>query len=426
MFDLVSCAQVVGGTDVFLSSSDYLTEPQTLPPVYTSHESPATHGRRGREKSYSSEGDLIHSGWPSAEPSEGSGTQSRGDPSQGKGMTEKISSALRNGTSRFRYPVAPPPPVLIAVMGKTGTGKTSFVNAITGKGLTVGHSLEACEYSLSTAFPFIYLKDSPNRAVGTQDIQTAGTTINGREVWLIDTPGFDDTHRSDVDILATIANWVQWVSHQRKHLSGIIYLHRISDTRMEGSNMKNLRMFRELCGEKNFNNVILCTTMWEKVDEEEGQRREQELRSKENFWGNLVSRGAQVVRHQGPDLTTSARKIAETLIEKDTIVLQLQQELDRNGSLSNTSAGRVLTSQIEEIKKKHQEEMEALKAEMKAASDREEIELLKEFYRKEIEGLRKANEDMEKLRAEDARRFHEKLQEMQHQLDKRGGGCVVC
>ena len=216
---------------------------------------------------------------------------------------------------------------------------------------------------------------------------------------LIDTPGFDDTDRSDVDILANIAEWVQRASYLRKHLSGIIYLHRISDMRMEGSSVKNLRMFRELCGEKNFSNVILCTTMWDQVGEEDGRGREEELKSTRTFWGSLISRGAQVVRHQG-DLTASARKIAESLIQKDTIALKLQEELDRNGSLSNTSAGRVLTGEIEVMKKKHQEEMEALRAEIRASSDKKEIELLKEYYEKEIEGLRKATGDLEKVSAE--------------------------
>ncbi|PUU73233.1 P-loop containing nucleoside triphosphate hydrolase protein [Tuber borchii] len=304
----------------------------------------------------------------------------------------------------LRHRVKPPPPVLIAVMGKTGTGKTSFINAITEEGLKVGHGLDSC----------------------TQEIQTANTTINGRKVWLIDTPGFDDTNRSDVDILSTIADWVQQANHERKHLSGIIYFHRITDTRMEGSSMKNLRMFRELCGEKNFSNVILCTTMWGGVEEEEGRRREQELRNKENFWGSLVSRGAQVTRHRGPDFAASARKIAESLIQKDTIVLQLQEELDKNGTLSGTSAGRLLTGEIEDIKKKHQKEMEELKAEMQAANnDKEEMELLREYYKKEIEGLKKATEELEKLRAEDMKRFNKKLEEMQHQWDNRPK-CIVC
>ena len=266
-----------------------------------------------------------------------------------------------------------------------------------------------------------------NRATGTQDIQTANTTINGREVCFIDTPGFDDTNRSDVDILATIANWVQQANYERKHLSGIIYFHRIADTRMEGSSMKNLRMFRELCGEKNFSNVILCTTMWDKVEEEEGRRREQELESKETFWGSLVSRGAQVMQHRGPDLAASARKIAESLIQKDTIVLQLQEELDKNGTLSDTSAGRLLTSAIEDIKKKHQEEMAALKAEMKANDKKKEAELLRKHHEQEVERLRKATQELERRREEEARRFNEEIQRRQRKWENRHQpGCIIC
>ncbi|PUU73234.1 P-loop containing nucleoside triphosphate hydrolase protein [Tuber borchii] len=298
----------------------------------------------------------------------------------------------------------PQPPVMIAVMGKTGTGKTSFVNAITEKGLTVGHGLDSC----------------------TQDIQTANTTINGREVCLVDTPGFDDTNRSDADILSTIADWVQQANHERKHFSGIIYFHRIVDTRMEGSNMKNLRMFRELCGEKNFSNVILCTTMWDKVEEEEGRRREQELESKETFWGSLVSRGAQVMRHRGPDFAASARKIAESLIQKDTIVLQLQEELDKNGTLSDTSAGRLLTGAIEGIKEKHQEEMAALKAEMEASNKKKkEAELLRKQHEQEAERLRKAAQELERRREEEARRFNEEMQRKQHEWKNRPEPCII-
>lgn len=40
------------------------------------------------------------------------------------------------------------PDVMIAVMGKTGTGKTSFINAVTGKSMEVGHGLRACWFSL--------------------------------------------------------------------------------------------------------------------------------------------------------------------------------------------------------------------------------------------------------------------------------------
>jgi len=401
---------------MFFRSGDGLPKPQTLPPKYTSYASLVAHGRREGELPYSPEDDIVYSGSPSPGPDEGSSIQGRGFSRQGKEFVGMVDSAFLNGASDLHHRPKTPP-VLIAVMGKTGTGKTSFINAVTGGKLTVGHDLEACEYSLSAAFPLVCLGISPNKTVGTQDIQAASTNINGREVWLIDTPGFDDTYRSDVDILSTIANWIQQPNHEHKHLSGIIYLHRIIDTRMEGSHMKNLRMFRELCGEENFGNVILCTTMWGKVSEEDGQRREEKLKSKETFWGSLISRGAQVVRHQGSDLTASAKQIVESLIPKDTIVLKLQEELGQGGSLSDTSAGRVLTSEIEDMKKKHEEEIAALRAEIQATSDKREVELLKEHYEKEMEGLKKVTDDLEKLRAGEARRFNKRLEDLQRKLD---------
>lgn len=41
------------------------------------------------------------------------------------------------------------PPIVIAVFGQTGTGKTSFIKAVTGKDLQVGHDLTSCKTLLS-------------------------------------------------------------------------------------------------------------------------------------------------------------------------------------------------------------------------------------------------------------------------------------
>jgi len=176
---------------------------------------------------YSPEDKIVYPGLPSPGPDKGSCIPGRGFSRPGKEPVGMVGSAFLNGASDLHHRPKVPPPVLIAVMGKTGTGKTSFVNAVTGRGLTVGHGLKACEYSLSAAFLLVCLGVSPNKTVGTQGVQAASTNINGREVWLIDTPGFDDTHRSDVDILSTIANWIQQPNHEHKHLLGITYLHGI-------------------------------------------------------------------------------------------------------------------------------------------------------------------------------------------------------
>jgi putative ribosome biogenesis GTPase RsgA len=39
--------------------------------------------------------------------------------------------------------------ILVAVMGQTGTGKSSFINKATGGSLKVGHRLEPCTRSYS-------------------------------------------------------------------------------------------------------------------------------------------------------------------------------------------------------------------------------------------------------------------------------------
>jgi hypothetical protein len=61
---------------------------------------------------------------------------------------------------------------------------TQFVNLVSGSELGVGNGLESHTSIVQPGKPFI---------------------LDGRRVVLIDTPGFDDTTRSDVDVLNTIA-----------------------------------------------------------------------------------------------------------------------------------------------------------------------------------------------------------------------------
>ena len=79
---------------------------------------------------------------------------------------------------------------------------------------------------------------------------------------MIDTPGFDDTKKSDTDVLKDIAGWLLKAYQQDIRLSGMVYLHSISETRMKGSHMTNLRMFQKLAGLENMGHVILTTTMY--------------------------------------------------------------------------------------------------------------------------------------------------------------------
>ncbi|KAG9317983.1 P-loop containing nucleoside triphosphate hydrolase protein [Chiua virens] len=208
---------------------------------------------------------------------------------------------------RFR---AHPSDLIIAVMGPTGSGKTNFINSVTGN-----TERRAASHLRSD----------------TQDV-TASCTISrdgGYRIVLVDTPGFDDTYRPDIDILKTIADWlIQEYSSGGGvlRLAGIIYLHRITDSRMCGSAYKNLSMFGRLCGDIPLPRVHLITTMWDIVKNRNmAERREAEL--KRDFWRPLLDGGAEAFRFN--NRPGSAQAIIEPLLgmKNDREMLLLQEEL---------------------------------------------------------------------------------------------------
>ena len=77
-------------------------------------------------------------------------------------------------------------------------------------------------------------------------------------------------------------------------LGGVIYLQSIANKRMKGTTRRNLDMFRQLCGDKAFERVVLGTTNWEKVDENVGRMREQQLAK--NFWNTMITLGSKSLR----------------------------------------------------------------------------------------------------------------------------------
>ena len=85
------------------------------------------------------------------------------------------------------------------------------------------------------------------------------------DVFFADTPGFDDTTRSDTDVLKNIVLWLGLMREQSIKLSGIIYLHRITDNRVGGLAWRNLRMLHSLVGADKMANVLLVSTRWEDV-----------------------------------------------------------------------------------------------------------------------------------------------------------------
>jgi hypothetical protein len=84
---------------------------------------------------------------------------------------------------------------------------------------------------------------------------------------LIDTPGFDDTERTHAEVLTEIGRFLEAQYPSGTNLMGIIYIHPIRDTRHQTSSLRNLRIFRKLCGDSHLANVVLATTRWRGVNE---------------------------------------------------------------------------------------------------------------------------------------------------------------
>lgn len=67
----------------------------------------------------------------------------------------------------------------------TGSGKSSFINLVRGSNLRVGEDLESCTTEVQTSVVF---------------------ELDGKRTILVDTPGFDDTAKSDAEVLSVIAD----------------------------------------------------------------------------------------------------------------------------------------------------------------------------------------------------------------------------
>ncbi|KII85056.1 hypothetical protein PLICRDRAFT_178816 [Plicaturopsis crispa FD-325 SS-3] len=291
---------------------------------------------------------------------------------------------------------APNQEVAIAVMGATGSGKTTFINLASGSRLRVGRGLQSCTGTIQVAQPF---------------------QLDGRSVTLIDTPGFDDTTRSDTDILKMIAQYLA-VAYQNKHrLHGVIYIHRISDNRLGGVSRRNFKMFRELCGDTSLKNVIIATNMWGEVDLSVGEAREAELAREDMFFKPVLEKGAQLLRHE--NTLASAQALLRTILDNHPIPLRIQHELiDERKNIAQTAAGEELNREFIEQERKHREEMAVLKQEMQEAiqaRDHETRKELEEEQRKLEKEMARVHQDSQKLASnynEEKARLEERLQEV--------------
>ncbi|KAK0726142.1 P-loop containing nucleoside triphosphate hydrolase protein [Lasiosphaeris hirsuta] len=178
-------------------------------------------------------------------------------------------------------------PGVVLLMGMTGAGKSTFVSHLKTleNQVQIGHGLES-----KTADLAVYEACAPK-------------TPNQR-VLLADTPGFNDTVRSDTDVLQSIITPLYELQKKNHPIHGIIYLHNITNPRLAGTALRMLKMLQQFCGKVNYNRIVFATTMWEDANFTPHGGRAANQRHKElerEFWNDMFAGNGGVVRHLRDD-----------------------------------------------------------------------------------------------------------------------------
>lgn len=182
---------------------------------------------------------------------------------------------------------------------------------------------------------------------------------------------------------------------------------------MGGTALRNIRMFRKLCGADAFKNVILATTFWELVTPAVGANREKELCSNPDFWGGMLQKGAKTSR------LTRSRESGLALLEQISangkVVLGAQDEMVNQGhSVNDTSVLREEKEALEKVQRMLAAEKRAARLKMEADAERARVEaaaklaMEQEILRKEAEMERMIEERRLEREWMDAQEMYEK------------------
>lgn len=210
----------------------------------------------------------------------------------------------------------------------------------------------------------------------------------------------------------------------KQKLSGLIYMHRISDPRLTGISRRNFSMFRKLCGEETLKNVVIVSTMWDETPHARAESREKELKTDPELdFKAALDKGASMKRHD--NTKESAHAILQHFLQNQPRTLRIQKELvDKKWDIVETSAGMELNDHLARLAADHKKRLGDLEREMKRAlteKDEETRQRLKRDRRALETKLRKANEEreqMSRVHEQMQLKANERLKEIQEELEK--------
>ncbi|KAI4258488.1 MAG: hypothetical protein L6R42_005069 [Xanthoria sp. 1 TBL-2021] len=266
---------------------------------------------------------------------------------------------------RLPQPQAEVRDIYILVMGLTGAGKSTFISVVTGDDtipigaegdMDSGKLFRADLTALTKAFSAVTYTVTDY----ILDIRQGGVIYR---VHLIDSPGFDDGTVEDVKVLTRIANFINFQYKFGSTLAGVLYLHDIMKGRMGGVGQRNLRMLEKMIGIDKWDNCTLVTTKWGCTTNPEAEAaREATLKRQDNYFGSMLKNSHQAsIRRFEPKSKGQALDIIKPHLKRSFEALISEQMVKDGGpklSLGETSAGQIVASHLQELKKMQGEKEE--------------------------------------------------------------------
>ncbi|KAJ7833205.1 hypothetical protein B0H14DRAFT_3142639 [Mycena olivaceomarginata] len=257
-----------------------------------------------------------------------------------------------------------------SVLGSTGTGKSSFIKLVTkDPSIVIGDSLESETFEVQS-----YRFRDPT---------------SGRTMIMVDTPGFDDSREgiTDTEILKRVANFLIKEYGKARKLTGPHIL--ATDIRQQ--------IHRPVRPEFD-DNVVVLTTFWDRVSNEEGVKREKELRSR--VFKDLVDGGSHFMRFNRT--MDSANNVLRHILTLAPRNIQIQKEICVDGKdLEETAAGSVRQEEMARMISKHTEQIAEVQAEVEAVKQsdkaaRQKAEEERDRLQKEVERLQNETAELRK------------------------------
>ncbi|KAF8551123.1 hypothetical protein OG21DRAFT_1513159 [Imleria badia] len=270
------------------------------------------------------------------------------------------------------------PTVAIAVIGVTGSGKSTFINLASGSNLPVGTSLRSC----------------------TTTMESSKFSLDGRTVMLIDTPGFDDATPSVLEVLKSISDHFSGLYSQGIKLAGVIYMHCITEDRMRDTSRHNFRMFSKFCGDTSLRDVLIVANKWPGNENNDGEARDQESPVNDEFFWPAIDKGARMLCHDGSQ--ASAHAVVRHFLHRERTAPAAQGDsLGQQTDLSRTTttdgdAVRELTGQVEHHTKTFEELCQGIDA-ATLAEDENTRKKLQAEAKNSLEKIERIRYDLEQM-----------------------------